>query len=231
MEKFVGIVLLLVVAGCEQVTNVQCSEGQRWQDGVCVDARSGLADSDNDGVSDDRDCAPNNPRIYPGAREICGDGVDQDCDNTDLLAGDCDTEPTRVDRDRDGYSAQEDCDDDQASTHPGAEDPCGDGKDQNCDGQDGYADHHVDAGNCGEPWVDRDGDGYPGRGGEPWEWDCNDANPDIHPNAYETCYDNIDYDCDGSDDPTDDRDGGDACGWYGWYDAALPDPDVDAGPE
>ncbi|TNE89776.1 MAG: hypothetical protein EP330_10225 [Deltaproteobacteria bacterium] len=45
-----------------------------------------------------------------------------------------------VDDDNDGYSNFEDCDDSDASIYPGADDPEGDGIDQNCDGVDGIAD-------------------------------------------------------------------------------------------
>jgi hypothetical protein len=42
-------------------------------------------DDDHDGFTENQgDFNDNNPTIYPGASEICGDGIDQDCDGKDL---------------------------------------------------------------------------------------------------------------------------------------------------
>lgn len=46
-------------------------------------------DSDNDGVVDGSDCAPLDATSYPGGQEICGDGIDQDCDGQDLACDQC----------------------------------------------------------------------------------------------------------------------------------------------
>lgn len=102
-----------------------------------------------------------------------------------------------VDDDGDGFDAyQDDCNDADASVHPGATEVCGDGVDNDCDGT-------VD--NCAattpdpvpvatnEGWyTDEDGDGSPRQD------DCDDNNPDVHPNATEICDDKIDNDCDGT---------------------------------
>jgi uncharacterized protein YkwD len=37
-------------------------------------------DSDGDGVSDDDDCAPDDPEVFPGNTEVLGNGKDDDCD-------------------------------------------------------------------------------------------------------------------------------------------------------
>lgn len=82
-------------------------------DGSSLPADSGLADTsgetgletgdpvvdaDGDGHSSDTDCDDSNPRRYPDAPEVCGDGVINDCDGTPWDAGSvCESLATRVD--------------------------------------------------------------------------------------------------------------------------------------
>jgi uncharacterized protein (TIGR03382 family) len=99
------------------------------------------------------DCDDGNEAVNPGAAEVC-DGLDNDCDQ----AVDEDVVPTWYpDADGDGYGAEGepgvtgcdppegtadqtgDCDDADPAVNPGADDPEGDGVDQNCDGADGVA--------------------------------------------------------------------------------------------
>jgi TolB-like protein len=137
-------------------------------------------DLDRDGYTPaDGDCDDSQAGIYPGAPEICGDGIDQDCDGQDLA---CTPEPP-MDADGDGFTPQDgDCDDANAGVYPGAPEIQCDGIDQDCNGSD----------LCPEP-VDADGDGYNS------DVDCNDNDATIHPGAQEICGDGIDQDCNGSD--------------------------------
>ena len=107
-----------------------------------------------------------------------------------------DTGPAEpVDADGDGYSADEDCDDDDASVNPGASEVVGDGVDNDCD------DSTPDTEDIPE---DADGDGYVSEsdGGD----DCDEADAEVNPGQTEQPYDGKDNDCDEST-PDDDLDG------------------------
>lgn len=112
-----------------------------------------------------------------------------------------DTAP--VDADGDGYASDEDCDDANAGTYPGAPEVC-DGADQNCDGTPDNA-----AGDAPIWYPDTDGDGYGGSGApmasctQPEGYtadstDCDDADPSQGPAP--SWY--VDTDGDGYGDPS-----------------------------
>lgn len=130
------------------------------------------------------------------------------------------------DNDGDHYVAPTDCDDTDASIHPGATETCN-GRDDNCDGV-----TDADAVDISTWYVDSDHDSYgavePGtvacnqpHGTTLWGGDCNDGDPAVHPNAAERC-DGVDHNCSGSE-----SDAQDAEWWYldadedGWGNAAA----------
>ncbi|GDX79956.1 hypothetical protein LBMAG42_17670 [Deltaproteobacteria bacterium] len=168
-------------------------------DGVDQDCDGAdLADTDGDGypwdgVPGGTDCDDADAAVNPGATEVC-DWVDQDCDG---LVDDGVGPLWYLDDDGDGYgrplvaSCSEwagyvlegtDCDDRDATIHPGAPEVC-DGRDDDCDGV--QADEDLDA----------DADGQAG-----CEGDCDDDAPRVAGGNAEICGDGLDNDCDGTAD-------------------------------
>ncbi len=183
-------------------------------------------------VSDSSDCDDAEASTYPGATEIC-DGVDNDCDGSVDESGASGESTWYADTAGDGFgdatlslvscdqpsgyvSDDSDCDDDAASSYPGATEIC-DGEDNNCDGDidetgadgegtwyldtdgDGYGDASTSQVSCDQP------SGYVAEGS-----DCDDTNLNIHPAATETC-DGVDNNCDGNVDESG------AAGEMSWY--------------
>jgi len=170
-----------------------CEEGENCIEGQCT---FHCDDLDGDGYEDAAcggdDCDDGDAGINPGAEEICGDGIDQDCDGEDC---------TCPDRDGDGHQdaacGGDDCDETNGYVHPDAQEDCSDGIDQDCDGLTDCDDPDcTDYGPCN--CEDKDGDGY-GSGAGCLGPDCNDNDPNVHPGAMESCGDGIDQDCDGTD--------------------------------
>jgi hypothetical protein len=99
-------------------------------------------------VADSTDCNDAAGSIHPGATEIVGDGVDQDCNGVEVCYADADDDGYRPDAtttvssaDSDCTDTQEaertdpagDCNDANASIHPGAVESCNQ-IDDDCDG-------------------------------------------------------------------------------------------------
>ncbi len=167
-----------------------CDDSDAAVSGTATEACNGI-DDDCDGLTDDTD--PDTdlaslPSWYP----------DLDSDGSGSGAGmeACSPPP--------GTAADDaDCDDFDASTHPGAIDIAGDGIDQDCDGAD----------DC-RYYLDSDGDGHgdpataverctPAAGEVALGDDCDDTRADIAPTEPERWYDGVDQNCDGNDDDQD----------------------------
>jgi hypothetical protein len=190
-------------------------------------------------VEDATDCDDAAAEIHPDAPERCN-GVDDDCDHSidedvqDLWYldhdGDGHGDPVVSQESCDpgeGWVADaDDCDDLDATSHPGAEEVC-DLADNDCDGSvdeevtsdwyadadgDGWGDASTETQACGAP------SGHIARSG-----DCDDGDASVNPAAAELC-NGVDDDCDGS---VDEADALDAGSWYadsdgdGYGDAAA----------
>ena len=86
------------------------------------------ADQDRDGYTvADGDCDDDDATVHPAGVEVCGDGIDQNCDGSDLAC-------SAIDGDGDGYSPiQGDCDDEDPAISPGAKEIAYNGVDEDCD--------------------------------------------------------------------------------------------------
>jgi hypothetical protein len=146
----------------------------------------GGSDADGDGYASDVDCDDADASVHPEQDEPCVcDKIDQNCN------GVVDDFPCAlacsVDNDGDGSSPPDDCNDNDATIHPGQTEPCAcDMIDQDCNGV-------IDDFPCDLACVvDMDMDGHPAGA------DCNDNDPTIHPGQAEPCVcDMIDQDCNG----------------------------------
>ncbi len=231
-HRFLLLFPLLAVSACHTVSGV-------------------VEDEDGDGYLWDEDCDDLDPTVHPGADERCNE-VDDDCDgqvDEDAI----DAPSWAVDADADGYGDMSaaviscvavdgmvedatDCDDQDPTINPGAEEIWYDGVDSDCDGLsdydadlDGYDSDAYDGDDCDdtdaainpgveETWydgVDSDCDGWSDYDADLDGYDtrkfggddCDDSDASINPGAEEIWYDGVDSDCDGADDYDQDGDG------------------------
>lgn len=185
------------------------------------------------------DCDDNDATSSSGTTEIPADGIDQDCDGTDLCFVDGDFDGFGDNNQGYAYAAlpggcsvagfatiQGDCDDANSAAYPGATEVVGNEVDENCDA-------------LVACWEDGDGDGYAtwlaatvtvpegstcaSAGHATLQGDCeddaNNGGVDIYPSAVEDLCDGIDSNCNCSGYPGEPAgtvdgidDGGNSCG-------------------
>ncbi len=104
------------------------ADGDGFGDAMLPHSDNPLCDAPDGYVTDDGDCADDDPSVFPGAEERCN-GEDDDCFAATDLDG------TDEDSDGDGVLAcNGDCDDADLGAFPGASEDCADDTDQDCDG-------------------------------------------------------------------------------------------------
>jgi len=177
------------------------------------------------------DCNDGNPQVNPAAPEVCGNGLDDDCDGSQNDEGAVGCAWFFRDADGDGYGVAGDsrclcfadgayragtggdCDDADPAVHPGAKEDCATEGDDNCNGET----NEQNATGCTPFWADRDLDGWGSDETECWcepagvftatrTGDCEDGSAAIHPGAAEVC-NARDDDCDGATDDAEDLPG------------------------
>ncbi|MFZ5476742.1 MAG: MopE-related protein [Myxococcota bacterium] len=239
---------------CAPVTWFADGDGDGFGGAATVEA----CDAPEGYVATSGDCDDADPAVSPDLPEVCDAAdVDEDCSGAadDDDEGLTDAITWYRDYDADGYatgngvtitqcdppagyaSALGDCDDEDESIHPGAQEVCDPADtDEDCDGAADDADESVDPSTRVDLYGDADGDGFGGgspagagcdaTGESSTEGsDCDDADASVHPAATETC-DGRDDDCDGL---VDDGDDSLDAPWYGDGDGdGYGDAEVDA---
>ncbi len=194
------------------------ADGDGYTDGSTVTSLD--EDCDDAGEGDDTtaagDCDDSDGDVHPGATEVVGDEVDQDCDGVEECWDDADADgyhagTSSVSADMDCQDAGEadattpggDCDDGDAAINPAATEITGDGVDQDCDGEEAcYVDADSDGYRTGDTVTSTDDTDCSDAGealSTATSGDCDDSDASVHPGAAEVTADGVDQDCDGQE--------------------------------
>jgi hypothetical protein len=194
-------------AGCKQLYFDEDGDGYGVTLVKCLCAAQGPYAASQGG-----DCADKDKEVLPSAKEICGNGKDDNCNGSenDLDAGSC--VKFYADKDGDGVGAGSaaclctatsefsvksvgDCNDGDSAVASGFAEKCGDGKDNDCNGKT----DEENCGGCTVLYLDSDGDGYGVEADKKClskaeakytaqkAGDCNDASAAVHPGVAEAC--------------------------------------------
>ncbi len=185
------------------------ADGDGWGDAGSV-SHACLAAADEVAVAGD--CNDGDSGVSPGASELPGDGIDQDCDGSDDCYADADGDGARTASSSTGSTldcsgsgeaaagAAVDCDDADASAHPGATESVADGVDGDCDGEElCFADADLDGAGTATTVASTDVTCTSAGSASSDGGDCDDADAAVHPGATELTGDSVDQDCDGTE--------------------------------
>jgi len=166
------------------------------------------------------DCDDATSTVHPEGTELPGDGIDQDCDETEVCYVDADgdgyrtgsasdlTTSSDLDCDDPGEASdgtpRGDCDDSDPSVSPGQAEVPANGVDEDCDGnelcyadvdEDGVAPDHSTTVVSVDLSCDASGEAST----DAPTGDCNDYDDSVFPGATESTGDGVDQDCDGQE--------------------------------
>ena len=213
------------------------TDGDGYYDVACdgddcddeVDTINPGVDGDGDGSNVCDDCDDDDSDNFPGNPEVCGDGLDQNCDGGDdvgdadgdgyinevcIGGDDCDDTDAffnpGLDQDGDGSNFCEDCDDSSGGgdlSSPEFDEVCGDFLDNDCSGTPEDLDADEDGSialACGGDDCDDDDplvNALTDNDGDTYTVcdDCDDDDATSFPGADEVCDDGVDQDCTGDD--------------------------------